>query len=508
MNKKELFINLFSSLLALGVSIIMSFYLTPYITENVGDEAYGFYSLANKFVDYSTIITLALNSMASRFITIKIHQNNILEANKYFNSVLFSNIIITIILSIPAIIIIIFQDKWFNISKNILVDIRILFILVFANAGLSIICSVFSVATFIKNKLYLSSLREIESNVIKVGLLLLLFKFFSIKVSYIGISIVISNFFICCTNIYYTKKLLPDIKISKESFDFLAVKELIGLGIWNSITKLSQILLDGLDLLIASLFIGNNEMGILAIVKIIPSFLATLMSKVMNIFSPKLTEFYAKGKKQEMIKVIKSANKMQTIILSIPIAFVMGYGKEFFLLWMPNKDANFLQLLSLISMFGLTISGSIQILYQVFTLTNKVKVNSIVMIITGILNTIIVLILLNTTNLGLIAIAGVSTILAIIRNLTFTPIYASKCLKVNWCTFYPDIFKGVLTIFISLFLAIISKKIVIIDSWFLLILVCIITGIIALIVNCVLNLNKEEKKEIISKVIMRINIKK
>ncbi|MDY4077587.1 MAG: MATE family efflux transporter [Clostridium sp.] len=508
MNKKELFINLFSSLLALGVSIIMSFYLTPYITENVGNEAYGFYSLANKFVDYSTIITLALNSMASRFITIKIHQNNILEANKYFNSVLFSNIIITIILSIPAIIIIIFQDKWFNISKNILVDIRILFILVFINAGLSIIGSVFSVATFIKNKLYLSSLREIESNVIKVGLLLLLFKIFSIKVSYIGISVVISNFFICCTNIYYTKKLLPDIKISKKYFDFLAVKELIGLGIWNSITKLSQILLDGLDLLIASLFIGNNEMGILAIVKIIPSFLATLMSKVMNIFSPKLTEFYAKGKKQEMIKVIKSANKMQIIILSIPIAFVMGYGKEFFSLWMPSKDANFLQLLSVISMFGLVISGSIQILYQVFTLTNKVKVNSIVMIITGIFNTIIVLILLYTTNLGLIAIAGVSTILAIIRNLTFTPIYASKCLKVKWYTFYPDIFKGILTIFISLFLAIISRKIVIIDSWFRLISVCIITGIIALIVNFILNLNKDEKREIISKVIMRVNLKK
>lgn len=55
----------------------ISFLLTPYIIDTVGKEAYGFVGIANNFVSYAKLITLALNALAMRFITIKIHENNI-----------------------------------------------------------------------------------------------------------------------------------------------------------------------------------------------------------------------------------------------------------------------------------------------------------------------------------------------------------------------------------------------------------------------------------------------
>lgn len=73
-NKKSLFINMIATTLAFVINAVISFIITPYLVKILGDEAYGFIGLANNFVSYASIITVALNSMAARFITIEIHK--------------------------------------------------------------------------------------------------------------------------------------------------------------------------------------------------------------------------------------------------------------------------------------------------------------------------------------------------------------------------------------------------------------------------------------------------
>jgi len=68
-NKKTM-LSLISSLIAMALTMVISFFLSPYIVSNFGAEANGFTQLANNFVNYATLITIALNSMAGRFITI------------------------------------------------------------------------------------------------------------------------------------------------------------------------------------------------------------------------------------------------------------------------------------------------------------------------------------------------------------------------------------------------------------------------------------------------------
>ena len=50
MSKKIMVINFFANFLSFAISLIISFFLTPYIVKTVGAEAYGFVSLANSFV--------------------------------------------------------------------------------------------------------------------------------------------------------------------------------------------------------------------------------------------------------------------------------------------------------------------------------------------------------------------------------------------------------------------------------------------------------------------------
>ena len=53
-----------------ALSIGINFTLTPYITNSVGTEAYGFVSLAKSFTSYANIFMVALNSYAARYLSI------------------------------------------------------------------------------------------------------------------------------------------------------------------------------------------------------------------------------------------------------------------------------------------------------------------------------------------------------------------------------------------------------------------------------------------------------
>ena len=69
MDKKRLAINMAAQLLAFAVNMGISFFLAPIIEAQMVNT-YGFVTLANQFVLYAQIVVSALNTMASRFVTI------------------------------------------------------------------------------------------------------------------------------------------------------------------------------------------------------------------------------------------------------------------------------------------------------------------------------------------------------------------------------------------------------------------------------------------------------
>lgn len=496
---KQLMVNMLAQILAFAANMGINFFVTPYIVSRLGSEAYGFIGLSNNFVGYASLITVALNGMAGRFITVSVYQNKMDQASKYFNSVLWSNVVLSFVMAIPMIVCVIYLDKIVNVPPEFLTDVQCTFAIVFLNFIIGIISSTYSLAFFVKNKLYISSMRSIESNIIKIALIFILFFCLQPRISYIAAGALASGIFLFVTDLYYKRKLMPELTTDIKHFDLSKIKELLSLGIWNTLTKLSQILLSGLDLLIANLFVGSEAMGILAIAKTVPTALGNFMTTVVGVFSPQLTIDYAKEGTQRMLSNIFSSNRIMTFMLSIPIGLFIVYGDIFYSLWVPKENAYMLQILSVLTMGVILVSGHIQVLYQVFTITKKVWLNSIVMIITGALTTVTVMVLVKHTDLGIYAIAGVSTIYGIIRNVVFTPIYAARCLKQKWYIFYKSIGVGVLDVGAVMIIGYISRLLVDISNWMQLILTGGAVAVICLVMNFAFLLNKDEKHVVLDK---------
>ncbi len=145
------------------------------------------------------------------------------------------------------------------------------------------------------------------------------------------------------------------------------------------------------------------------------------------------------------------------------------------------------------------IIGSIfTITNSIFTITNNLKIHSLVIVIQGIFNILIVYLLMKTTQLGILAIAGVSSITAIILNLVYTPIYAAHCLKCSKNIFYPVIIRYILsTVLLVVVLSLVATSIKI-DTWIELVFVTIFCGLIGVIVNGCCLLEKKEREYLLS----------
>lgn len=491
--KNRTVINITANVISFLVVVGINFFLTPYIVNNVGSEAYGFVGLANNIISYAELITLAFNSLAIRFITLSICEGNIRRANKYFNSIIMTNIFISGILLIFSVFIIKNMDNIVEIPPNILKDVKLLWFFLFLNFFVNLLGSTYNVSTFATNRIDLNSLRIIQSNILKVLILVTSFCLFEPHVWYIGLSAFICSLFLFITNIKYKYQLLPFLKINLKYFEISKVRELFFSGIWSVVTKLGQILSDGLDLLIANLFIDSSAMGSLALAKTVPIAIVSLLSNINNVFSPNITIYYANKDKSNLVEEISRSMRISGIFTSLCVSILIILGYNFYRLWVPNENTYLIQILSILTIFGMLFSGNVSALFNVFTVVNKLKLNSFVILINGLINSFLVFIIIKNTNLGIFAVAAISSITSLVKNLTYTPIYAAKCLDLKWSTFYPPIIRYIICTILNICICFICCYYLDKDNWSELILNGFLCLAIGFTIGYITMLNRDEK---------------
>ena len=497
---RQLAVNMVFNIFAFGLNFVMNFFITSYITTRIGSEAYGFVKLASDFAGYASFLSIALNSMAMRYIMLARVNGDIAGSKEYYSSIAISNILLSIFLIIPATYIVIFLQRFVNIPKDLLFDVKFMFELTFINFILNLMFSTYSTCYYLTNKLYISSLFTTYSNIIRVGSTLLLFALFGANINYVSAGVLLSTLFVTAFNIYYSKKLIPELSISKKYFKVNKIKEVLQSGVWNSITKFSQIFSNGLDLLVTNVLISATMMGYLSIAKTIPSVMGGLVVSVAGVFSPNLMNLYAQGDMEGVKKTSKFAAKLMCFFAVIPNALLISMGRSFFALWVPNQPAALINGLSILALTNFTITSPMQPLYQIFIITNKVKQNSIAMILYGFVSIAVTLACIKYTNWGVYAIVIVSLINSLILALCYHLPFAARYIGLPWYTFYGEVLKVIITLVVNTAIGYGVSLLLPLSSWYYWFLGACITGSLGLLVNVFLVFNRQERSILMGKI--------
>jgi len=493
-NNQKITLNIVANLVSFAITIIISLFITPLIVNSLGGEAYGFVGLAGNFASYAGLVTVALNSMASRFVSIEIYRGNYREANKYFSSVFFANLAIALVM-LPVFVWIVWKlETLIEIPAQLMGDVKIAFAITFLQFLMSVILSRYEIATFVTNRLYLNQKNTLIASFLRLFLILVSFRLLSVRISYQVGATFVGSVFCAVMNVIYTRRYLPELKLRRSDFDFAYIKRLLSSGVWSLVNKLSSILMDGLDLLLTNLFIGPVQMGALAISRTITSMFYTLRGTLDYPFAPPMTECYAKGDIEGVVRNARMGNKVLGIIMIAPMAAFTVYGVSFFKLWVPTQDSRLIQTLALLAMANLIVSSCINTVFTIFSVTNNLRLPALMTLLNGLLTVTCNVILLNFTDLGVYAIAATASFLGILRNGVFTPLYGAYCLKVKYTTFYHEILTGIFCLILNIAVGSLIYRLVSSGStWISLILSVGVMALTCIAINFFIVLNKQER---------------
>lgn len=493
-NKRQIILNIIANVFAMLVSTGINFFLTPYITRTVGVAAYGFVPLAGNFVSYVAIITTAFNSMGSRFITVSLQKEDKREAVEYFSTIFFMNIGLAVIVGAIFTFLLAFLTKLIQIPSELTTDIVILFALSFASTVFSLIMNAFATATFCKNRLDLKSIVSMISTIVRAVLLIVLFGLFPAKVYYIGIANISVNLIEGSLNYVIQKKIMSELQIDKNSFRKEHIRTLFASGVWNSVSQLSSILMTGLDLLVANIFLNPADSGVLSIAKIMPSLLYTGISLIVTAFGPQFVIDYANNEKSKsLLGTMDFSAKLISFCSVVPVAGFIGFGKEFFHLWVPEQNANLLYTLAVLTMIGDAVSYPVKAFDNIFAAVNKLRWPAMATLACGFLNVTLMIPLLKYTDWGLYAVAGTSTFLLALKDIFFKIPYIARIVNINPLYFLKYVFQYLISAMIIIGMSVCMKNFIPVSSWLILILDAGLVALISSVINYFLLLGKRER---------------
>lgn len=478
---------------AFAINYLINFFLTPYVTENIGTDAYGFVTLARSFASYAMIITVALNSYASRFITIEYHRDNMRKANIYYNSVFFADLFLGSIIFAISIFFSMRIEVFFDIDSWLVDDVRILFVLMFLNLLINTSGTALQAAAYIKNKLDIVGIARNISYIIEALMLVCCYTFFPAKVFYVGIGTIAATMIITCSNFYITKKYTPELKIDKTLFAMSAVKKLVINGIWNSLNSLGNTLNNGLDLIVANVMLSAIAMGQISIIKTVFAIFSGVYQLIAQPFQPIFLKDYAVGNKQELLKNLKLSMKISGLIANLIFAGFFALGINYFRLWVPSQDPKLMYQLTLLATVTCILEGPIYPLYYIYTLTEKNRIPCFITIAGGVLNALGMYFLIKYTSLGIYSIQITTAVIMLFISGVTNPLYMAHCLGEKWFLFYPLLGRNVISCGAMMIAMRVISNVMDPVTWLSLILAALACVLIGSLIHLIIIFSSEEK---------------
>ena len=154
--------------------------------------------------------------------------------------------------------------------------------------------------------------------------------------------------------------------------------------------------------------------------------MTTIISAVYGVLLARIAVEYGKDDKENTRRVTLNTQKIQGAICTVPAVLIVVFGREFYQLWVPAEDAQYLQLLSLITCIPVIIHSTMWTVYGLNVTNNCIRTPALVLIMIGCVSVAFTVVLLRYTSFGALAIVGVSAALNSLFYLFFIPQYTAR----------------------------------------------------------------------------------
>jgi membrane protein EpsK len=493
---KQLPINLISNVGVFLVGIVINLFLTPFYIKHIGLEGLGLIRLALILPVYTGLVSLVISKSVGRFLTIDLQNDAVAEANQTLNTAFFSITAILLFL-IPIIFILSFNIQvLFDIPSGLEEQAKDLFLGVLLASVIGLFTGLFMIPAYANNRLDVANLSGIVTKLLQPALIVFLLVYVSMDLSLIGYAYLATSFVGLTISIFIWKKFAPQLSINYKFFHMEKLKEMTATGSWIMINQLGAMFFLYIDLIVINIFFGSAQTGEYSTVLQWSTLLRSIASVFVGVLGPMIMISYAKKHMEKIIKISTISVKMLGLLMAIPIGIISGFASPLLTVWLGESFAHLAPLMWLM-ILPLTINLSILPLFNVQVALNQVKIPGLFSLFVGIGNLLLTLLFIKIFDMGIYSVALASAIMLIIKNFVFTPIYTSYILGLKKTFFFKYTISGFALSILIFLSALLLQNWIPLDSWFDIIGISVILGVLSLLLIWFLLLNNEEKEWIL-----------
>ena len=327
--------------------LLVGFYTSRVVLDALGENDYGIYSVVGGVVAMFTIMSGALNSAISRFITFEMGKGTVAALNKVYST----SVIIQLALSVIVVAICEPVGIWFIKNEMTISPDRI-------PAALWVLQ--FSLLSFVVNLMSVPQMASITAHEkmsayayigILDGLLRLVTALLIVHSpidSLVWYSALMAAAVMIVRMAYgiYCRKNFPECRF-RPVFEKGLVKDMFSFAGWNFIGVTSGVLRDQGGNILVNIFFTTAMNAARGVAVQLGGAVQGFVTNFMTAVNPQITKSYASDDREYMLSLVKKSSRMSFFLLLL-IALPMLFNTEFLLeIWLkdvPQQSAAFVRL--------------------------------------------------------------------------------------------------------------------------------------------------------------------
>jgi O-antigen/teichoic acid export membrane protein len=433
-------------------SVLVAFFLSPYLIRSLGDAQYGVYALMAEITGYYGLADLGTRGAVGYFVA-RYAADRKLEPIREVAHSAFS------ILSLGALCIVVLSlglaylaPYWFKLDTVSPADARKVILIMSGTFALSLPAAVFPAILYGFRRLDLTNTADLCYRLGSAAL----------AVATLRAGGDLAAFVIAQSAATLARSLIEGTLVWRLGFGFRLlpgrpsrerVKDLLGYGVRNTAINVTQMIATQLDLVVIASFLSAKWVTAFAIARSLITYYAAFISTITRSFTPQFTHLHATGQQLQMIHYYLRVSKLTSLLGAWMGAGIVVFGNSFLRLWVgPSYVEGSLLYRSDVVMALLTAGVFWRVLqsiaWQVLLGTRRLRFLTWITSIEAISN--LGLSILLVRSLGLAGVALGTMVPQVICYGLVMPVYMVRAYQIGWWRYLQNVFVPALLVIASL----------------------------------------------------------
>ena len=439
MEKNRIIKNLFSNWSGLLISIVVSFFLAPFVVHNLGNELYGVWTIINQFTGYMYLFDLGVRESVIRNTSHSVAKKD----PKILEDVLSVSFIIYFFISIGTILVslvlALYFSAIFGVEESIATTASITVLLVGATIAQFFIFNIFSGVLMGLQRYDIFNVVNILTTLLKAAAFVILLKSGYTIVAMAASQMILG--FLGGLYLLYSAKRAASVHGVRFKVRFRLDAELrkvarkvVNYSAFVVINNLGQKIVFMTDAIVIGIFMPVASVTFYAIAGTLIEYLRKLVVVTAQVLMPMVAHYSALDDNERIEKTVVDGSKL-TLFISFPVSLVfIVLGGEFIALWMGEEFREQSGLVLLILAISQIFSAPHQTLSSVLYGMDRHKMLAFFRIGEAAANLILSIVLLHLY--GIAGVALGTTIPHIILTAIILPAYTTRVIGMNLLGYY------------------------------------------------------------------------